>query len=192
MVFRFLAVLFIIIILLLNVVGLLLYRKRRQRFFNQSNQINNTILMRETSTISTINVNKSKYRQLSVPSTIISDFSLTNTQSCPSSYLTNPLHKITTIRELNETIQLEEINELSLEEFRRQALKEHNSVRSTFNKSPLKLSESLNISAQVIEFYLLLFNIFIIDHRIGLNNVHKRMSFFHHNLNGVCNIKNNH
>jgi hypothetical protein len=39
--------------------------------------------------------------------------------------------------------------DLSLEEFQRQALIEHNAMRTMYRKSPLKLSESLNIYAQV-------------------------------------------
>lgn len=42
--------------------------------------------------------------------------------------------------------------DLELEEFQRQALKEHNDMRHTYRKAPLKLSDTLNVYAQVIKY----------------------------------------
>jgi uncharacterized protein YkwD len=121
--------------------------------------------MHETSTISTIDINKSKYRQISIPSTITNDLPFTNTRDYLSSYtrksqqIMNSTPNKTKIHEILTSAQsksssLDEINEksdidLSLEEFQRQALKGHNLMRAMHNKPPLKLNESLNIYAQV-------------------------------------------
>jgi uncharacterized protein YkwD len=121
--------------------------------------------MDELSTLSTTTNDRSKYRPMSILSTITSD--LSSTSITRSSRIINhrqtiiPVPKITTIHETLETSQEEEttspsnqINDksdmdLSLEEFQRQALIEHNAMRTMYRKSPLKLSESLNIYAQV-------------------------------------------
>ena len=48
--------------------------------------------------------------------------------------------------------------DLLLEEFQRQALNEHNAMRKMYKKSPLKLSESLSLYAQVkIKFIQFIF-----------------------------------
>jgi uncharacterized protein YkwD len=88
------------------------------------------------STLSTINMNKSKYKQLSALSTI------TNTKTIRNTLATIQSESASASTEKSDTT-------LSLEEFRRQALQEHNSIRAMNNKPPLKLSESLNIYAQV-------------------------------------------
>ncbi len=164
---RFLAVLLIVILLIINGAGMLLYRKKRQQFLNKSNRRNENISMSEISSVSTINMNKSKYRQMSSPSTITSDSSYTNTIGYRSFFITNAeqtkisVPNMETIRETTEfesefesestSTPINEKNDmdLELEEFQRQALKEHNSIRAMFNKPPLKLTESLNIYAQV-------------------------------------------
>ena len=145
-----LAVLLIVILLILNGVGVYLYSRKRKNFVNQSDRINNHIPMREAS----------KYRRMSIPSTITSDLTATNTRGYLSSYTTksehirNSIPTKTTVHDILRTTQSELSNEkndidLSLEEFQRQALKEHNSMRSMHKKPPLKLTESLNIYAQV-------------------------------------------
>jgi uncharacterized protein YkwD len=156
---------------------MLLYRKKRQKFFNRSNRINDNIPMRELSTLSTINANKSKYRQISIPSSTTADSALTTTTDEISSYITNTgkkmilISNITTIHETPETIESESTSpsyqtseksdmDLTLAKFRRQALKEHNSMRAMYNKPPLKLTESLNIYAQVKFKFFFFFNMF--------------------------------
>jgi len=148
--------------------------------------------MDELSTLSTTNNDRSKYRPMSILSTITSD--LSSTSITRSSRIINhrqtiiPVPKITTIHETLETSQEEEettspsnqINDksdmdLSLEEFQRQALIEHNAMRTMYRKSPLKLSESLNIYAQV-KYNIHLFGFFcIFCYSIGLTNVHRRI-----------------
>jgi uncharacterized protein YkwD len=110
--------------------------------------------MCEASTISTINVNQSKYRHMSIPSTITSDPSLTRTTHCHSSYVTNSIPnktKLPSIQSESISIDMDDKSDidLSLEEFQRQALQEHNSVRAMYYKPSLKLSQSLNSYAQV-------------------------------------------
>jgi uncharacterized protein YkwD len=158
--------LLIIILIILNGIGVFIYRKKRQQFVNKSNKINDNIPMSEISTISAMNINKSKYRQMSTVLTGTSDLSYENTSNYRSSFITNPeetmvsIPNITTIYETDETSQSEPFSpsnqtndksdmDLLLEEFQRQALKEHNSVRKMYNKPPFRLSESLNIYAQV-------------------------------------------
>lgn len=50
---------------------------------------------------------------------------------------------------LNTTFEKSEMD-LGLEEFQRQALAEHNTMRAMYKKPPVKLSEALNLYAQVI------------------------------------------
>jgi uncharacterized protein YkwD len=132
---------------------------------------------------------------MSILSTITSNSSSTPTPIARSSRLINhrptmiSAPKITTIFETSETSQDDEettspsnqINDksdmdLSLEEFQRQALNEHNAMRAMYRKPPFKLSESLNIYAQVkhqsicsgVYFFILCFS-------IGLNDVQRRI-----------------
>jgi len=63
------------------------------------------------------------------------------------------IHEILTSTQSKSSL-LDEINEkndidLSLEEFQRQALEEHNLMRAMHSKPPFNLNESLNIYAQV-------------------------------------------
>lgn len=159
---RFLLILLIVILAILNGVGVLLYRKRRQQFLQRSNQVNNDIPMSDVSSTTTMNMNKSKYKQMSVPSTITTGSSFINR----SSYLINPEKTILSIPNMTtipETLEISDVQSISpssqihdrsdmdleLEEFQRQALKEHNAMRIMYHKTPLKLSDSLNIYAQV-------------------------------------------
>lgn len=145
---RFLAVLLIVVLLLLNGLGFFLYRRRRQKFLNTPNE---TIPMSQISTNSNHRSN----------STLISDRTITATSSSNRmktrrmTFLSVP--RITPIPEGSENstpgsraYSLGKSDmDLSLEEFQRQALNEHNAMRKMYKKSPLKLSESLNIYAQV-------------------------------------------
>ncbi|CAF1202787.1 unnamed protein product [Adineta steineri] len=164
-----LVVLVILILILLNGGGILLYRKNRQKFIKEANQVNdNNIPMRAPSTISTINMNnKPNYRKMSILSAVTRNSSVTNSKVYPelntrkSRRMINSLPNITTINKVLRTSQVkplspvsDDMNEkademdLSLEEFQRQALAEHNFMRAMYNKPALKLTESLNIYAQ--------------------------------------------
>lgn len=134
--------------------------------------------MNDMSNLSSVTMSKPKYRQMSIPSTITTDSSLTNSSSLinRTTYTINPPQpkvstaNMTTMPEILEISEIESISssnhmneksdiDLGLEEFQRQALKEHNAMRIMYNKTPLKLSESLSIYAQVKEIFFLRQNI---------------------------------
>lgn len=118
------------------------------------------------SSLSSSSNDPSQYRRLSYVSFTTSHSlspNSTNTRSSRVRYhrptiLSIP--KVTTIPETLETSDRESAvfsnqtndkseMDLSVEEFQREALKEHNAMRTTYKKASLKLSESLNIYAQV-------------------------------------------
>ncbi len=213
---RFLLTFLIVILLILNGIGILLYRKKRQEFLNRPNRNNENIAMEELSTISTVNNDKTKYRPISVLSTITSNPSSSPMPNARSSYVNYPRHtivplpKITTIFETSEVSQEDDEEEeeeettspsnqtnnksdmdLSLEVFQRQALKEHNAMRAMYRKPPFKLSESLNLYAQVKPSIHCFFSHYLICFSIGLNNVQTQIQLHHQELNGVCIVKVN-
>ncbi|UJR23883.1 hypothetical protein I4U23_026855 [Adineta vaga] len=149
-------VLLIVLLVLINGVGVYLYRKKRQRFLQQSNLINDNIPMRKPSNASTMTLDYAKYRQMSTVSTRKPRSRLSNSRVHPPPPYTikSSGKSISTIHETNVNDQSESLSnekddiDLTLEEFQRQALKEHNNMRALRNKPPLKLAESLNIYAQ--------------------------------------------
>ena len=141
--------------------------------------------MEDLSTISTVNNDRTRYRPMSILSTVTSNSS-SNPMPNAGSYRVNyprhkilPLPKITTILETSEVSQEDEEEEeettspsnqtnnksdmdLSVEEFQRQALREHNAMRAMYRKPPFKLSESLNLYAQVKYRFIVDLRIFFI------------------------------
>ena len=128
-------VLLLVILCLLNAGGLYLYQRKRREYLHRSKQLDREIPMSDRSSISTVGQQISKYRPISNSSIVSGDFSLSRVSSKFS------------------PVSLEEKSELdlSLEEFQRQALSEHNAMRVMYKKAPLKLSDSLNLYAQVRE-----------------------------------------
>ena len=141
--FRLITALLIVLLSLLNGGGYYLYKRKRRDFLHESKRTDDEMPMSDRSSVSTIDQQISKYRPIS-NSSIISgdDFPSYRQPSEPrlSSAKFSPV----------STYEKSDLD-LSLEEFQRQALNEHNTMRTMYKKSPLKLSESLNLYAQVRE-----------------------------------------
>lgn len=121
-----------------------MYRRKRQNFLNQSpNQVNESIPLSQIST----NSNDRSSTKLISPRTQWRNARLTFVSVPKISPIPETIES-PTIQSRSMTNDKSEMD-LSLEEFQRQALNEHNSMRKMYRKSPLKLSESLNMYAQV-------------------------------------------
>jgi hypothetical protein len=138
-------VLFLVIFLLVNGGGILYFYKKRKHFFNQSNKMNEEISMRETPDY----YDQTKYKQMSILSSSSTDHI---SYVINSEKLMTSTPNIAIIEKLKEHTQSEALlrkKDIDLKEFQRQALQEHNSIRTRYNKPLLKLTEALNIYAQV-------------------------------------------
>lgn len=147
--FRFIVALLIVVICLLNVLGVYLYGKKRRKFLHQDGK--EEIPMTDSSSSSTPTM---KYRQMSSPSTQSEVFSTATFLIEPSIQRSNPSIKAKSSKSLfslNTILEKSEMD-LGLEEFQRQALAEHNTMRKMYRKPPVKLCEALNLYAQVKDF----------------------------------------
>ena len=127
---RLLLLLLIFILFMLNGIGIIVYRKRRREFLQQTHD---DMHLTEIASLSNEKMN-AKSHPIKRPMTAITE-TLENSQIDSISYLC-------------QTNDLSEMD-LEIEEFQREALREHNSIRFIYKKPPLKLSESLSIYAQV-------------------------------------------
>ena len=157
---RFLAALLIVILLLLNGLGFILYRRKRENFVEKSNQMNENLPLSEVSTGTTSSNARSNTQLISTRS--LATFSSASSYRTRTRYPRLTLLSVPKITPVPESLETptnqtgtmtndKSEMDLSLEEFQRQALNEHNAMRRMYNKSPLKLSESLNMYAQVEE-----------------------------------------
>jgi hypothetical protein len=149
----------IVILLLINGGGFLYFRKKRNQFLNQPNRIDQK---------STISIIDSRSKQISIPSlhrsyTVTSDYRL-SVMTKSEQLITSTPNSITDYKEnIQSKISFNQSDKITEKDFQQQALLEHNLIRSRYNKPPLKLAESLNISAQVnFIFYLLIIILFIL------------------------------
>lgn len=146
--FRFIVALLIVVICLLNVVGVCLYDKKRRKFLHQEEK--EEIPMTDSSSSSTTTPTM-KYRQMSTPSARSEVFSTATFLVQPSIQQSNPSIQAKSSKSLfslNTILEKSEMD-LELEEFQRQALAEHNTMRKMYRKPPVKLCEALNLYAQV-------------------------------------------
>ncbi|CAF1060605.1 unnamed protein product [Adineta ricciae] len=145
----FIIVLFIVSLVLINGVGVYLYRKKRRKFLQQTNRIDNEIPMRTSLNSTSFKLSNPSYGSMSTLSI----------GKRPSGYNNSKVHpsrdvKISTIHETMRSDQSDssfsssDEPQLSLEEFQRQALEEHNNIRTIHNKPLMKLDQSLNLYAQ--------------------------------------------
>jgi len=162
----------IVILLLINGGGFLYFRKKRNQFLNQSNRIDQK---------STISIIDSRSKEISISSlqrsyTVTSDYGL-SVMTKSEQLITSTPNSITDCKEnIQSKISFNQSDKITEKDFQQQALLEHNLIRSRYNKPPLKLTESLNISAQVnFIFYLLISNSFCFVYSIGLINMQIRM-----------------
>ena len=136
--------------MLVNGVGVYLYRKTRRKFLQQTDRIDNEIPMRTSLNSTSLKLSNPSYGSMSTLSIGKYASRCTNSKVHPSRDV-----KISTIHETTRSDQADssfsslDEKQSSLDEFQRQALKEHNNIRTIHNKPVMRLDQSLNLYAQV-------------------------------------------
>ena len=190
-----------VLLFLINGVGLYIFQKRRNAFLSNTQTDDQNIPMNDRTTTTNVSqhqdYDQSGYRQFTNSSFVSSQSKINNNnqtiRGSNSSQLGfvlkenefNPqMNRISHFSNISRETSFQHDIDLSLEQFQRQALKEHNAMRTTYKKSPLKLSESLNVYAQVIIEFSISFHhffssfylekiFFLFQFSIGQNNVHE-------------------
>ena len=132
---RLLISLLLVILLALNIGGVIQYLKKRRQYLND---LNRDIPMNERPTPTDREQTKTKNDRRTKSALFLSRTRsfMTNSTVAPSSF-------VPTVKSPMEPVQF------NLEIFRRQALQEHNRTRAINQLLPLRLSDALNIYAQV-------------------------------------------
>jgi hypothetical protein len=143
--FRLLVVLLLLIIVLGNIVAIVYYRRKRGQFLRLPDA---PISMNERPVYEARH--ESRPRPVSMLSTSVGTMSAPSSNADDASQMTwtrKRLVQLDDVPRLPNEVRIENI--FDLRRFRQRALQEHNTIRTKHGKQLLKLSDALNIYAQV-------------------------------------------